>query len=173
MHILFRIASHFAQTTDDLKEMDKEFELDLPWGGALDAQSGNQIELWSFVWVALLRVHASVEGVDEAALLRCMKDASDNLRGAEHNSSLPGVLYDPNDKDFDDCNPKDAKGVPNGNKLAQLVRDRAAEWKALPTTKKVHRMRRGIDRRFDGTPERRTRDYHLRGSDDEDQCIIS
>ena len=153
--------------------MDKEFELDLPWGGALDAKSGNQEELWSYVWVALLRVHSAVEGVDESVLFRCMKDAADNMRGAEYNSSLPGVLYDPNDKNFDDRNPKDAKGVPKGTKLAQLVKDRASEWKTLPTTKKVHRMRRAVDRRFDGTPERRTRDYHLRGSDDEDQCIIS
>ena len=46
-------------------------------------------------------------------------------------------------------------------KLSRLIIDRASEWKDLPTTKKVHRERRAIDRRFDGTPERRTRDYHL------------
>lgn len=30
-------------------------------------------------------------------------------------------------------------------------------------------MRRVIDRRFDGSPGRRTRDYHLYGSSDEDE----
>ena len=37
-------------------------------------------------------------------------------------------------------------------KLAQIAKDKASEWKGLSTTKKVHRMRRAIDRRFDGTP---------------------
>lgn len=60
--------------------------------------------------------------------------------------------------------------------------DRASEWKNLPTTKQVHRRRKAIDRRFDGTPERRTRDYHLYDSDDNEyeipgggrrDCVIS
>ena len=41
-------------------------------------------------------------------------------------------------------------GVPDGTKLTHLVIDRASD-----------RRRNTIDRRFDGTPERRTRDYHL------------
>jgi hypothetical protein len=76
----------------------------------------------------------------------------------------------------------DGHGVPDGTKLSRLIIDRASEWKDLPTTKKVHRERRAIDRRFDGTPERRTRDYHLYDSDDSDEygrgggrrdCVIS
>ena len=60
--------------------------------------------------------------------------------------------------------------------------DRATEWKNLPTTKKVHRRRNAINRHFDGTPERRTRDYHLYDSKDNEygipgggrrDCVIS
>ena len=35
------------------------------------------------------------------------------------------------------------------------------KWAALPSTRKHHRMRRAIDRRFSGTPERRTRSFHM------------
>ncbi|KAL7539180.1 hypothetical protein ACHAXR_009069 [Thalassiosira sp. AJA248-18] len=162
-----------CNTEEELSDMDKEFDLDLPWGGTFCAKSGYQVDAWSYVWVALLRVHASMEETDDALLLQCIKDASDNMSGAK-TMKFPGTLYDQSDEGYD-CTfgNKDGKGVPNVDKLAQLVKDRASEWKNLPTTKKVHRMRRGIDRRFDGSPDRRTRDYHLRDSDDEDQCVIS
>ena len=41
---------------------------------------------------------------------------------------------------------------------------RCAVGRSLKTTKKKRKMRRAIDRRFDGTPSRRTRDYHLHDS---------
>lgn len=52
-------------------------------------------------------------------------------------------------------------------RMAELVA-RENEWRVLPTTKKVHRMRRAIDRRFDGPLHRRTRDpaMFMDGNDD-------
>ena len=156
-----------CDTNEELSDMDKEFELDLPWGEVLHARSGDQEDIWAYVWVALLRVHSN-EGADEELLLRCIKDAHDNMRGVD--MELPGVLYDKGgsyyDLSRDDV--KDGKDVPDGKKLAQLVKDNASAWQGLATTKKVHRMRRAIDRRFDGSPERRTRDYHLYDNDGDD-----
>ena len=68
-----------CDTDEDLSNMEKEFDLELPWGGTYQAKSGYQIDAWAFVWIALLRVHSSVDGADEALLLRCIKDCSDNM----------------------------------------------------------------------------------------------
>ena len=159
-----------CDTKDDLSEMDKQFELELPWGetATYNASSGYPIDVWSYVWVALLRVHSNLGNLDESLLLQCIKDAHDNMDGAEM-IELPGYLYDQDDEKYDICtlDQRDGKNVPSGTKLAHYVNDRASEWKSLPTTKKVHRMRRAIDRRFDGTPERRTRDYHLQYDSDD------
>mmetsp|Transcript_22091 Transcript_22091/g.33270 ORF Transcript_22091/g.33270 Transcript_22091/m.33270 type:complete len:323 (-) Transcript_22091:96-1064(-) len=159
-----------CDTKDELDEMDRSFELQLPWGETdYTATSGYQQDVWSYVWVALLRVHSNLDNVDEGLLLQCIKDANDNMSGAKM-IKLPGYLYDQSDEqyDIDTYEQRDGKNAPSGTKLAHYVNDRASEWKSLPTTKKVHRMRRAIDRRFDGTPERRTRDYHLHDSDDDD-----
>ena len=43
-------------------------------------------------------------------------------------------------------------------RLATLF-SRKAEWSGLASTKKQHKMRRAIDRRFDGPKHRRTRDF--------------
>lgn len=45
-----------------------------------------------------------------------------------------------------------------------------AAWQSLPTTKKVHKQRRVIDRRFDGPKNRRTRDYDSQGGGD--GCVV-
>jgi hypothetical protein len=179
-----------CSTTDDLEAMEKEIELSLPWGTELKIESGEQVDAWSYVWIALLRVHANIDGTDEALLFRCIKDAHDNMQGAK-TMKFPDclALYDQDDGEehWTDGHDEgehntDGYGVPDGTKLSRLIIDRASEWKDLPTTKKVHRERRAIDRRFDGTPERRTRDYHLYDSDDSDEygrgrgrrdCVIS
>ena len=44
-------------------------------------------------------------------------------------------------------------------RLTALVVGREAEWSALPSTKKHHKQRSAIDRRFDGPKSRRTRDF--------------
>ena len=114
-----------CDTKEELSDMDQEFDLDLPWGGTFHAKSGSQEEAWSYVWVALLRVHASLEGTDEELLLRCIKDASDNMNGAD--MALPGVLYNNGDEDFDDYNPKDGKDAPCGKVSTKLFPSRDLE----------------------------------------------
>ena len=44
-------------------------------------------------------------------------------------------------------------------RLTALVVGRKADWSALPSTKKQHKQRRAIDRRFDGPKNQRTRDF--------------
>ena len=127
-----------------------EFVLELPWGGTFSAAHSRRCpyDTWSYVWVALLRTHAAKNNSDEALLLCCIKDASDNMQGAKH-MELPGFLYDQDDDGFDKGNLKDGKNAPNGDALARLIDEKKSESKDLPTTKKAHRMRRAIDRRFD------------------------
>ncbi|KAL7552132.1 hypothetical protein ACHAWF_015341 [Thalassiosira exigua] len=155
-----------GDTREDMGEMDKEFDLELPWADTdKTIRIGSHPEdMWSYVWNALLRTHASMEGADEATLLRCIKDASDN-NGYE--VEFDGPLYDPGELYAGDT-PKDEPGVPDAKALSLLVKNKASEWQSLSTTKKVHRMRGAIDRRFDGTPERRTRDYHLYDDSDDE-----
>ena len=159
-----------CDTTEELGDMDKEFDLALPWGDTLSVDSGDHIDAWSYVWVALLRTHANIDNVDEALLLQCIKDANDNMSGAatmRFPDSL--ALYSQSDEGHDSVyGNKDGKGAASGTKLDNYVKNRASEWKSLPTTKKVHRMRRAIDRRFDGSPDRRTRDYHLYDDSDDE-----
>ena len=164
-----------CDTIEEFADMDLSFELKLPWGGTFTARCRCPYDIWSYVWVALLRTHAAKKGLcgektaDDTLLLRCIKDASDNMKGAEL-MELPGFLYDENEDDFDESNLKDGRNAPDGATLAKLIEDKGSEWKSLDTTKKRHKMRRAIDRRFDGSPSRRTRNY---GSDDDGDCIIS
>jgi hypothetical protein len=160
---------------DDFSMMQKEIELSLPWGTELKIQAGEQVEAWSYVWIALLRVHANIDVTDEALLFQCIEDAHDNMKG-ENTMQFPDclALYDQSDKEqykVGSFHNTDGSCVPDGTKLAHLVIDRATEWKNLPTTKKVHRRRNAINRHFDGTPERRTRDYHLYDSEDNEYGI--
>jgi hypothetical protein len=108
-------------------------------GTNYSAESGFQQDAWSYVWVALLRVHSNLDDVDEGLLFQCIKDAHDNMSGAEM-IKLPGFHYDQNDEKYDICtfDQRDGKDAPSGTKLAQYVNNRASEWKSLPTTKKVH-----------------------------------
>ena len=61
--------------------------------------------------------------------------------------------------------------VDNGAKRVEQLVARKAEWGTLPTTKKQHRERRVIDRRFDGPRHRRTRDPRM-FEDGADGCSL-
>ena len=52
---------------DDFSMMQKEIELSLPWGTELKIQAGEQVEAWSYVWIALLRVHVYIDVVTDEA----------------------------------------------------------------------------------------------------------
>jgi len=46
---------------DELNTMDKEMELALPWNcDELKVQSGCQVDVWLYVWISLLCVHANL-----------------------------------------------------------------------------------------------------------------
>ena len=113
-----------CDTQTDLRETldDCKFKLELPWVGTFEAEAGYAVDAWSYVWVALLRVHSNKEGTDEALLLQCIKEASENRKGAEI-MEFPGTLYDQNDEGYDiTFGNKDGENVPDGTKLAQLVK---------------------------------------------------
>ena len=86
-----------------------------------------------------------------------LKDAVD------YGASVPTLLDTEIDEDEDAA--AAAAGAASTERLGQLYR--AGEWRSLKTTKKKRKMRRAIDRRFDGDPARRTRDYHLHDDDDD------
>ena len=116
-----------CDTKSELWEMDKSFDLTLPWGGELTATSAHVVDAWSYVWVALLRVHSSLEDVDHDLLLECIHDASDNMEGAEI-MEFPGTLYKESASDYDTTfgNEED-KNAPGGEKLAQIVKEKAPQ----------------------------------------------
>jgi hypothetical protein len=145
---------------DDFRGWEGEFTLNMPWGGKSIFRCSHPYDIWSYVWVALLRVHSAKDDSKSAEnnkdiLLRCIKDASDNMKGAEY-MKFSGNLFLYDD---DDNNLQDGKNAPSSTALDRLIGDKASAWENLPTTKKEHRMRRTIDRRFDGSPSRRTRDF--------------
>ena len=116
-----------CDTKNDLSEMDESFNLTLPWGGKLGASSAFVVDAWSYVWVALLRVHSSLEDVDNDLLLRCIRDASGNMKGAKI-MEFPGTLYTESSPDFDiTFGNEDDKDAPTGDKLAQIVKEKVPE----------------------------------------------
>lgn len=133
-----------------------------------------------FVWRKLLRA-AALSGtgtVAEDLLFSTIKDVADNGVNLCVDDSKE------NEEDWEDemwChienqgidtadgegnNDTDVKEDEGARALRSLVRMRD-RWTNLPKNIRTFRPRPGIDRRFDGTPERRTRDYHLDSEDDE------
>jgi len=94
--------------------------------------------------------------VTDAALQRMLKDCVD------HGSSNP---HEPSGEEVGlGVEWPDVERVARGReRLAALFADTDA-WASLPSWKPKHKMRRGIDRRFDGPKHLRTRDY------DSDSC---
>jgi len=123
-----------------------------------------------YMWKRLLCA-AAVAQVPDEKMLRFIKDAFDNepefMDGEEENSD------EDEDKEVSgeggDAKSGVDKALEKGMPRLKALYEKG-DWKQLPTTKKVHRQRRGIDRRFDGPKHRRTRDF----SDDEDNenCLI-
>lgn len=83
-------------------------------------------------------------------------------------SAVPTSPTAGTDEEADESEPGDGEVViaisAAGYERAAALLLRKAEWQALPSVYKHHKQRRVIDRRFDGSPERRTRHF----SDDED-----
>merc|ERR1712137_310981 len=100
-----------------------------------------------FVWVHLL--NTSVSLIEEATLFQWIKDFTDaTTEGKE------SILQ---------CLEELELVVPSAGLKALLARE--DDCKALKSTIRTFRMRRAIDRRFDGSPDRRTRHF---SDEDED-----
>lgn len=89
----------------------------------------------------------------DEALLRMVKDAVDHGVSAPHKASAEEAEL------AADGMRLPASMAKGRERLTALVVGREAEWSALPSTKKHHKQRRAIDRRFDGPKNRRTRDF--------------
>lgn len=118
-------------------------------GGTAEVELGDPLDVVQFAWPLLLAKAAGDATVPDATLARLVKDAVDHGCDAPHEASATEAALD--------------DGVVVGHdagraRLAALF-GRPAEWSSLATTKKAHKMRRGIDRRFDGPKNRRTRDF--------------
>lgn len=123
-------------------------------------------ELVTYAWPLLLARAAADAAVTDAALMRMIKDAH------EH-----GVKQ-PDRPDGRESIPEGVEGltevVQHGRTRVEQLVARKEEWSALTSTRKVHRMRGAIDRRFDGPRHRRTRDPRMfeDGADGADGCSL-
>lgn len=109
--------------------------------------------LYSLAWPLLLGAAAASPAVADEALLRMVKDAVDHGVRAPHKASEEEAEL------AADGMRLPASMATGRERLTALVVGRKAEWSALPSTKKHHKQRRAIDRRFDGPKSRRTRDF--------------
>eukprot|EP00933_Yihiella_yeosuensis_P032551 TRINITY_DN26171_c0_g1_i1.p1 TRINITY_DN26171_c0_g1~~TRINITY_DN26171_c0_g1_i1.p1 ORF type:complete len:498 (+),score=94.96 TRINITY_DN26171_c0_g1_i1:42-1535(+) len=135
--------------------------LDAGEGVTLGNTTVNSVsDLLGMTWPLLLARAAADEDVPNGILMQMIKDAYDHGVKDPH---LPSAVGD-EAKLFKDSRASFKLLQQGRRKLAQLVECRS-EWEALPSTKKRHRMRRCIDRRFDGPKHLRTRDF---GTDSED-----
>ena len=138
--------------------------LDLGGDEAAEYVVSSADSLLRLAWPLLLGAAAASEATPDDALLQMIKDAVDNGVDAPHKPSeeeeelvgdgmvVPGVM------------------AAGRARLESLVVGRKSEWQRLASTKKQHKQRRAIDRRFDGPKHRRTRDYD---SDGGEGCVIS
>jgi hypothetical protein len=110
--------------------------------------------LCALAWPLLLGAAAASPAVGDDTLLRMIKDATDHGAQSVHEASEEEAEL------VSDGSLSVPASVATGRvRLEALVVGRKAEWSALPSTKKQHKQRRAIDRRFDGPKNRRTRDF--------------
>jgi len=140
-------AISFRGCPEESLQQGEAVQLDLLLDSGDTLEICSAVELVAYAWPLLLARAAGGSTADDALLFRMIKDARDHgvkqPQVAAPDERIPGALIEV---------------VRRGRaRVAQLVARREA-WDTLPTTKKVHRMRGAIDRRFDGPRHRRTRD---------------
>lgn len=143
-----------CDVSEDVSNVDTSIDVDLGGEEFASYSLCSPEGLLALAWPALLARAASDAAVPDGALLRMLKDAVDHgvakphLPSAEETeleAEQPGVV---------------GEDVATGRaRLAALFTNRQADWSGLASTKKKHKMRRGIDRRFDGPKHLRTRDF--------------
>eukprot|EP00931_Biecheleriopsis_adriatica_P077884 TRINITY_DN51369_c0_g1_i1.p1 TRINITY_DN51369_c0_g1~~TRINITY_DN51369_c0_g1_i1.p1 ORF type:complete len:295 (+),score=77.29 TRINITY_DN51369_c0_g1_i1:58-885(+) len=102
-------------------------------------------ELVKYTWPLLLARAAADGSMGDEVLQRMIKDSSD------HGVQLEQAFEE-------EAVPADLQQVMQTGRARVCKLVAGGEWKSLPSSLKVHRMRRAIDRRFDGPLHRRTRD---------------
>lgn len=142
--------------SETLSDANHEVEL-------INGESLTSVEdMLQIVWPLLLARAASDSQVADGSLNQMLKDAHDN--GVSHpevpHESEPQLLAQLAEKSATSISSTLTRGR---RRLSAL--EAAGAWKSFPCTVKKHRMRRCIDRRFDGPKHLRTRDY---GSDSDD-----
>lgn len=103
--------------------------------------------LVKYVWPLLLARCSGSTAVSEATLFQMIKDAKDHGVGDVHQPSSREKVP-----------PSVQNDVQCGRMRFAALVARRGDWEHLPSTRKVYRMRRCIDRRFEGPRHRRTRD---------------
>ena len=115
-------------------------------------------DMLKITWPLLLARAASGSNILDPALNQMLKDAHDN------GVTSPQTPHPSEKQLVAQHGGSVLKALSEGRqRLAKLAA--SSEWKACPCTVKKHKMRRYIDRRFDGPKHLRTRDF---GSDSED-----
>lgn len=114
-------------------------------------------------WTALLLSASASSDVDESMLCRMLKDVHDNdAWDSDVISAVKAAIESPvgdKDKDGDEAMVADAWLQPGVLSRLTSLQDDTDKWQTLPSTVKSYKMRRAIDRRYDGSPSRRTRDF--------------
>ena len=127
-------------------------------------------DLISFMWSLMLYGACGNDEVTDDEIYRYIKDAVDNdvdvLDGCKDDDGENEESENEESKSEESVVDKYECLKRGEDRLIQLLANEE-EWGSLATTKKVHKMRRAIDRRFDGELHLRTRDYHLRDDWDE------
>ena len=146
---------------DDVSNVDTSIDVDL--GGEEYADYGliSPEALLGLAWPVLLARAASDKSVADAALLRMIKDAVDNGVAEPHVASWEETEREA----FVGPSVKSGRA-----RVAALFTGSKSKWSALASTKKKHKMRNAIDRRFDGPKHLRTR--HYPSDSDEEGCIL-
>jgi hypothetical protein len=142
---------------EDVSNVDSSIECDLGGEGTATYSLTSPEGLLSLAWPCLLARAAADAAMPDAALMRMLKDAVDHGVGAPHLPSEEEAELE--------SGAVGARLAAGRERLATLFKERKAEWSGLASTKKKHKMRRAIDRRFDGPKHRRTRDF---GDSDDD-----
>lgn len=128
--------------------------------GPLDFDAPGDIDtLLQIAWPILLAAAADPElkpdVIGDEELLQMIKDAVDN--------GVAPLEITPDANGDDDYIEYFQLGY---DRICKLHRSKTSAWKSLPSSKRFHAMRKGIDRRFDGPKELRTRSYPSDEDDD-------
>lgn len=132
--------------------------------GDNDAVFHSAEQMLTLVWPLLLARAAKDDSVPEGVLLQMINDAHD------HGVDKPHLA--PENENHLHLSEEVTAHVSRGRKRLAELAARKHEWELLPTTKKVHRMRRCIDRRFDGPKHLRTRDFGSDSDEGEACCVM-